>query len=145
MLCCGDVRVGELYAQDSLFTLGWPARIGLILLSVTLTLAVLRAAWALAGIVPFFFPVPIITVGLFWLFVWLSPQVYYLYYQMIFDGLPWQIVIKWPPPGLQDLGALAGFSGPRTLSAHGQGVLIWLILGVSAAASIRRQKFHRSR
>ena len=65
--------------------------------------------------------------GLFWAFLWLSPQVYYAYYQLIFDGLPVQIVIGWPPGAETVLRRLA-FAGPATLAAHGQGVLGWVLL-----------------
>ncbi len=61
---------------------------------------------------------------LFWLFVWLSPQIYYWYYRLIFDGLPVQSVIGTPPTPF-DLIRLIGFSDRHDLSHHGQGVLGW--------------------
>jgi hypothetical protein len=69
--------------------------------------------------------------GLFWLFLWLSPQVYYLFYQLIFAGLPVQIVITWPP-GAETVLRRLTFTGPATLSAHGQGLLGWALLVLAA-------------
>ncbi len=64
---------------------------------------------------------------LFWLFVWLSPQIYYWYYLLIFDGLPVQSVIGTPPTPF-DLIRLIGFSDRHDLSHHGQGVLGWALV-----------------
>ncbi len=117
--------------DDSLFTLGILEAAGLLAVTGALVLGVLalarrfcrgrlgrRLAWA---------------VGLFWLFLWLSPQVYYAYYQLIFEGLPVQIVIGWPPGAETVLRRLA-FAGPATLAAHGQGVLGWVLV----VAAVRR-------
>ena len=68
---------------------------------------------------------------LFFAFVWLSPQVYYTYYMTLFDGLPWQVVVKDPPSWRRLLG-LMSFGGQVNLSAHSQGVLGWLLFGVTA-------------
>jgi hypothetical protein len=76
--------------------------------------------------------------GLFWLFLWLSPQVYYLFYQLIFAGLPVQIVITWPP-GAETVLRRLTFTGPATLSAHGQGLLGWALL----VLAVRPQWFGR--
>ena len=67
---------------------------------------------------------------LFFGFVWLSPQVYYTYYMTLFDGLPWQVVVK-EPPSWRHLYGLMTFGGQTNLSAHSQGILGWLFLGVS--------------
>ncbi len=68
----------------------------------------------------------------FALFVWLSPQVYYAYYLMIFDGLPLQWVIGWP--ALRDVVDLATFTGPANMSAHSQGLLFWVLIGLAIRA-----------
>ena len=70
----------------------------------------------------------------FWLFVWLSPQVYYQYYRLIFDGLPVQWVVGRPELG--EAMRLLTFTGPANLSAHGQGVLGWAMLCVAFAGNI---------
>ena len=63
-------------------------------------------------------------------FVWLSPQVYYVYYLMIFDGLPWQIVVR-TPPGPGALVRLLAFQDKASLSAHGQAALGWAMLAAA--------------
>ena len=129
-----------MYAEDSFFTLSMAGRIGLVFLSTALTAAVflltglaLRYARRLPAIKRVLAGVGVVT-GLFWVFVWLSPQVYYLYYQVIFDGLPWQIVVG-KPPGLGGLIDLLTFTAGETLSDHSKGVLGW-VLALYAAARV---------
>jgi len=115
-----------MYDADSFFTLTVWGQIGLAILSLVfalLALVLMRVlVWHKAMILrPFLWGVVFIS------FVWLSPQGYYTYYRLIFDGLPAQSVIKSPPP-LQQLFALMTFSGPANLSAHSTGVLGWLLL-----------------
>ena len=127
-----------MYADDSFFTLGLVETVGLLVVTALLVLGVLalarrmyrrgqlgrRLLWA---------------AGLFWVFLWLSPQVYYAYYQIIFEGLPVQIVIGWPPGAETVLRRLV-FAGPATLSAHGQGVLGWvLVVGAVRPRSLGRR------
>lgn len=64
---------------------------------------------------------------LFYLFVWLSPQLYYIYYLMIFDDLPDQWVVG-PPPAALEIIRLLFFVAQNDLSHHGQGVLAWVLL-----------------
>ena len=115
-----------LYQDDSFLTLGLLEAAGLLVVSALLALGMLVAArrlyrgcrlgrrllWAAA---------------LFWVFLWLSPQVYYAYYQLIFHGLPVQIVIGWPPRAETVLRRLM-FAGPATLAALGQGGLGWMLV-----------------
>ncbi|MEM7644499.1 MAG: hypothetical protein AAF366_18535 [Pseudomonadota bacterium] len=117
-----------MYDGDSFFTLSAWGQAGLALLSLCL--------WA--GTVGLCLR-PVLTsralrlaraVALLWAFVWLSPQVYYLYYQAIFDGLPWQIVVK-APPGPDHLIRLLTFTEQASLSRHSQGVLGWSLLALS--------------
>ena len=122
------------YDGDSFFTLSMAGRIGLICLSAVLSAAVLilaslvmrgRGQWARL----------IAALAAFALFVWLSPQIYYIYYRMIIPGLPAQWVIGGPP--YAQMLAFATFSGPVNLSAHGQGVLFWMLALLSLRASAR--------
>ena len=118
-----------MYAGDSFFTLGWLSGAGLLAVTGGLVWLTWRLARRLArgGLVRRV----AVAAGLFWAFLWLSPQIYYLYYQVIFDDLPWQWVIGWPP-GPERVGRLLAFSGAATLSAHGKGALGWaLILGAA--------------
>lgn len=108
------------YTGDSFFTLTMGERVGLILVTLLLSAAMLAVGRWLRGV--------IWAVALIWAFIWLSPQAYYLYYQWIFEGLPWQIVVKTPPSPL-DLLRFLTFQAGDTLSAHGQGLLGWLLIG----------------
>ncbi len=67
-----------------------------------------------------------------WAFVWLSPQVYDLYYQAIFEGLPWQTVVQ-NPPEFHVIFSHISFSGPASLSGHAKGALGWLLILYAAA------------
>ncbi len=132
---------GAMYEGDSFFTLGPAGRAGLLAVSAALAAATLlalrrlgrgrrpaaRALWAL---------------GLFWGFVWLSPQVYYLYYQAIIPGLPWQAVIR-APPGPRAIGELLVFAARPTLSDHGKGALGWALLGLALGPWFRRRRSRR--
>jgi hypothetical protein len=115
-----------MYADDSLFTLTPYGRLGLLAVSAVLVLGLMslaalfmrgrRGAVRLA-----------VAAFLFSIFVWLSPQVYYGYYQVILDGLPSQWVIG-SPPALHDLLGLISFTGPATISAHALGALFWVLV-----------------
>lgn len=119
-----------MYEGDSIFTLGLLGGAGLVLVSALLVLAVLALARrisrgrGLAGRL-------VAAVLLFWGFLWLTPQVYYAYYQIIFHGLPIQLVLGWPPAPKTVVERLI-FSGPATLAAHGQGVLGWVLIVLAA-------------
>lgn len=128
-------RVG-MYQNDSFFTLNTGGQIGLAVLSAVLALGMLLltrrlaitrtparrvAVWAL----------------LYFLFVWLSPQLYYTYYRAIIPGLPSQWVIPWPDV-LEPL-ALLTFTAGDSLSAHGRGILGWAML-VMALWRVRTTK-----
>ena len=64
---------------------------------------------------------------MFWLFVWVSPQIYYMYYMIIIPDLPLQWVI-WPPASPHSAFEMLFFQGEQNLSAHSQGVLGWLLV-----------------
>ena len=114
---------------DSFFLLSAAGRVGLAGLSALLAVA------AGAAVLAFKTPVGRIASGLlvFWLFLWLTPQVYYLYYQIILDDLPWQIILG-PPPSPDALLDQLLFRGPATLSNHAKGVLGWALLALGPLA-----------
>ncbi len=118
-----------MYQQDSFFTLGNAGQAGLALLSLGLALlfigAVLYLGRGFKRVARILF-----ALLLFWAFCWLSPQIYYTYYMLIFDGLPLQIVIGTAPSPLETLRILF-FLDSATLSAHGQAVMGWV--GILAA------------
>lgn len=114
------------YEGDSFFTLTLIGQAGLAVLSLSMGMITIWLArrfskfdnWILRGIWVFF---------LFYLFVWLSPQIYYFYYYLIFESIPFQNVIK-SPPSLWAQFRLLMFSNGADLSAHSKGVLIWLMI-----------------
>lgn len=131
-----------MYAEDSFFTLGPVARIGLVGLSLALSAATLFLAWGLGRGRHWGLRLAL-GVGSLWAFAWLSPQVYYLYYQVVLDGLPWQIVVK-APPGPAEIIRLLGFSARPTLSDHGKGLLGWALILLAAWPSLYRPLGRRS-
>ena len=122
-----------MYDQDTFFELTKFAQAGLAALSVLLGLffiylanlifkAMPRLGWS-AGLALRLG----IAVTLLWLFLWLSPQVYYLYYQAIFDDLPWQIVVM-APPSITETGQVLFFQGKNSLAEHSKAILGWAII-----------------
>lgn len=114
-----------MYAEDSFLTLSMIQRFGLVFLSMALFSLmvfifrrVVRKSSAILRILT--------AIALFFLFVWLSPQIYYTYYQLIFDGLPVQIVIKAPPSPVR-LGKILLFQ-EMTLSGHSKALLGWVLI-----------------
>ena len=118
-----------MYEGDSFFTLGVAGQIGLLIVSLLMA----AAALGVTRLMTFHRPLilrPFIWAVLFISFIWLSPQGYYTYYRLIFDGLPAQSVIQ-APPRPEELLAFLTFTGDATLSAHSVGVLGWLMLVVA--------------
>ena len=120
-----------MYEGDSFFTLSPAGQVGLAILSAVLAIGAVWIAWRLArrsGRVTR----ALIGLGVYMVFTWLSPQIYYAYYLMIFDGLPGQWVIKWPPE-IATAVAEFTFTGRSSLGAHGRGILGWVCVLVSLA------------
>lgn len=118
-----------LYDADSFWTLDALGRIGLVLWSLVLAGGALWFFARLTARLRRLLSLGLACVTL-WAWLWLSPQAYYLYYLLIFDGLPLQWVIRLPPTPLDVLAHLT-FSGPANLSAHASGVLGWLFVGLA--------------
>ena len=115
-----------MYAEDSFFTLGMGARIALVCLTLTLSVLCLWLVWYMTEGIGRVGRV-LIAVGIFYLFIWVSPQVYYMLYWAVSDGLPLQWVVQSPPNPLK-LFKLLTFTDRATLTEHGQGVLGWLLI-----------------
>lgn len=118
-----------MYETDSFHTLSMAGQMGLLAVSlgyfISLAWVVQRLTRARSGIVR------IAVWGLlFYLFIWASPQGYYAYYRLIFDGLPQQWVIGWPTSPFDALRILS-FTGPQTLSAHSLGAMGWVLLALA--------------
>ena len=124
-----------MYAQDSFFTLSVLGQIGLAVLSLCLAVGVL---WAVVAFPGGRARRAVFAAILFWLFVWLSPQIFYSYYRMIIPGLPVQSVIQYPPTPSHTL-RLISFGGDTSLSAHSQGLLFWF----AVFAALRKKKHLR--
>lgn len=118
--------IAGIYAQDSFFTLSLAGQIGLALVSLVLAAGTVFLVRRLSRNRPVILRL-LIGVMLFWVFVWLSPQIYYGYYLLIFDGLPVQWVVPHPPSPAH-LMKLMGFAVKDDLSNQGQGLLGWLCL-----------------
>lgn len=115
-----------MYQEDSFFSLSSLGQIGLGFVSVALSLAVLAIAWRLMRGRRIIMRLGIATI-IFFLFVWLSPQVFYTYYIFIFNEVSWQNVIKRPPTPFS-LAQYISFQGRATLSAHSKGILFWALI-----------------
>lgn len=125
-----------MYDGDSFHTLSAAGQVGLAVISILLAASTAALVGYGARALPAWVRMTIAFTA-FFLFVWLSPQIYYFYYLMLFDGLPLHSVVRLPPsPAI--LGRLLTFSGPATLSAHGVGILGWILI-VTALCRKSRQ------
>lgn len=113
-----------MYNQDSFFTLTTLGQIGLLSLSVLMFVSLIAS---MARFCADWWVKLVVALGGFFLFVWLSPQIYYTYYLFIFEGLPIQSVVG-KPPTIFDIFRLMTFSNQNNLSAHGQGLLAWSMI-----------------
>jgi hypothetical protein len=115
-----------MYSHDSFFDLSALGQVGLATLSLVLSVLMVLASRRVLA------PYGSLTriagaLVMFWLFVWMSPQVYYMYYRMIIPDLPLQWVI-WPPRGPGQALQMLFFQYRANLSAHGQGILGWCLI-----------------
>ncbi len=131
-----------MYSEDSFFTLSLAGQAGLATLSGVLGLLTLIVGGRLFRTLQFSSGVLRLIAnlaaafGLLWCFVWLSPQIYYFYYQAIFTGLPWQIVIKTPPTP-ETIGEILFFRADWNMSNHSKAVLGWLLMLYAFAKSVK--------
>ncbi len=133
-----------MYAGDSIFGLSAAGQGGLVVLSAVLAAAAVVCVFALFRLSSSLVLRMIAALAVFWVFHWLSPQIYYFYYQIILDDLPWQIVIGGPPNPMASIDLLL-FSGPATLAGHAQGVLGWTLFILGPLARIPRHELTRGR
>lgn len=129
-----------MYDGDSFFSLTMAARFVLVFLSMGL--AALTAAAFIKITCRLAWLVRLLLAPVFlWVFVWLSPQVFYLYYMTLFDNLVLHNVVQLPPRPSQIMQLLS-FTGKTALSQHATGLLGWglivlAILGERAVPSTR--------
>jgi len=118
-----------MYQNDSFYSLSIAGQIGLVLLSLFISIGIVWIAHKLSrnqNIVSRL----CIALGLFYAFIWLSPQIYYSYYWLIFENLPVQNVIK-RPPSLGKIANLIFFQERASYSNHGKGLLFLLLILVA--------------
>lgn len=124
-----------MYEHDTFFHLGSLARAGLVILSIIMAIITIWLAIRLARSItetkfqPLSYVARILSaIGVFWVFLWVSPQFYYAYYVMVIENLPWQWVIM-NPPTLRDIKGILGFDAPHTLAQHAKTLLGWALIG----------------
>lgn len=115
-----------MYQNDSFFDLTPWGQAGLACISLTLFVFMMFISHRML------FKTPIVmrifgAIVVFYVFVWASPQVYYMYYRMVIPDLPLQWVI-WKLPDFGKPLKMLFFVWRDNLSAHGQGLLGWGIL-----------------
>lgn len=115
-----------MYAGDSFFTLDAVGQAGLVALSAVLAWICLVLVWRWRPDAGLVFRC-LLALVLFYLFVWLTPQVYYLYYVALLENLPFQNVVQ-EPPSPTDVGKLLAFRDKPSLSAHAKGLLGWTLI-----------------
>ncbi len=116
-----------MYAGDTFYGLPAVGQVGLIVLSGLLAVAAMACLLALFRLSKSLGLRIVAALAVFWIFLWLSPQIYYFLYQVVLDDLPRQIVIGRPPAPLASIELLS-FSGPATLAGHAKGVLGWALI-----------------
>lgn len=126
-----------MYANDSFFTLSLPGQFGLLLLSTFLTIIIFVGFWKLTKRCNIFFKLGL-SVSILWLFVWLSPQIYYSYYLFLFDDLEFKNITKRPPTAA-DIVSLMTFSNRVDFSNHGKGLLGWGLIFLSLVRTSRKR------
>lgn len=124
-----------MYAEDSFFTLTVPGQIGLAALSAVMAGISIWVCHKLSRGRSWISRI-LIAALIYFLFIWLAPQIYYTYYIFLLEGLPWQVVVQTPPTPVS-LARLMMFQENQNLSFHAQGLLGWVLLAVAVWAGRR--------
>ncbi len=117
-----------MYNGDTFFHLSAAGQTGLALLSGVLAFVTLWCFCKISSRFGALVKVLLAFVAL-WIFTWVSPQAYYFYYWLLFDRLPMQNVLQFPPRA-EIILRLITFTGPENLSAHSKGILFWLMIAI---------------
>ena len=115
-----------MYGKDGFFALTPHRQVGLALLSVVLCVLMVGLTRTFTRGWPWVVRL-MLTLVLLWVFIWLSPQVYYSLQSLLSDDVPARWVIGMPPPLGKTLRVIT-FTGPADLTHHGQGALGLLML-----------------
>lgn len=118
-----------MYENDSFLTLSVAERIGLVCVTLLLSAALIWLFWVAIKRVNIWIR-PLLALVFLYVFIWLSPQIYYLYYLVIFDFLDLKNVIH-PPFNPLILANLLTFTESGKLADHGKGVLGWILIALS--------------
>lgn len=118
-----------MYENDSFLTLSVAERIGLVCVTLLLSAALIWLFWVAIKRVNIWIR-PLLALVFLYVFIWLSPQIYYLYYLVIFDFLDLKNVIH-PPFNPLTLFNLLTFTESGKLADHGKGVLGWILIVLS--------------
>lgn len=124
--------------DDTFFQLSTAGQIGTAAISAVLAALMLWLCWRIVRKQRLALRL-ILALGLIVLFEWLSPQIYYLWYMAVFDGLPLNWVAGyWPHPvsAAKVLTLQAGDS----LSAHSRALLGWAMIGIALFVRGQRRK-----
>ena len=115
-----------MYEYDSFFTLSVMGQVGLTVLSIGLGILLVGLVRWMVQDRPMALRLVSAVLAL-WLFIWLSPQIYYLYYMLLFDGLVFKSVLS-SPPSLAKLFEVLFLRSDSTLSNHGKTLLGWILI-----------------
>ena len=118
-----------MYSNGSIHTLTVVQQIGLSFISLTLLSMMIFLSLKLFKNKPMLVRIMVV-IGFFYLFVWLSPQLYYAYYILIFEDLPIQHVIK-APPGVGPLVKILTLQNYTRLSDHSLAFLGWVLISLA--------------
>lgn len=129
----------SLYPGDSFYTLTTPAAAGLLILSASLISLLMFASWRSTEFwvarcprrsaigIPTFFCLDIgITLLLYAALLMLVPQIYYVYYQIVFENLPVQWVAK--SLSFETFVKLVQLEPGASMSDHLAGFTAWMLL-----------------
>lgn len=131
-----------MYSEDTLFHLSPLGQSGVVVIALGLAAATLWGTWRLTR--HWRWPVRLLAaMGMVVIYEWLHPQVFYLWYLVVIDGLPLQWVIGALPDPSSGWRVLA-FEERASLSAHGRGVLGWMCILLALARPCARDIRYRS-
>jgi len=133
---CRDLVFKQLYQNDSFYSLSTFGQLGLVFLSLLLCLGLMWVLCRLSRGRSVMVSV-LLSLVLFYLFVWLSPQIYYSYYWLIMENLPVQNVIK-RPPSFYKIADFMFFQGRATYSNHAKGLMNLAMISLAVWSSTRR-------
>lgn len=127
-----------MYSEDTFFHLTIQGRVGLVILSLVLFAFTIGLFWKISSRYNLLVKV-LCAIVFIWLFIWVSPQIYYLYYIQIFNDLPYQNVIQKPPSPLEVLKTITFFAN-SSLSNHAKGIVFWAMMLIALGPSSKKNK-----